>query len=119
MGYIANVPLKFGHGFIMPGESVPVQRGRNYASMLRLGQITLVRDPGAPAPDPGPGTPTTVADAVPGADVTAQTQQIDELKRSELDRVAQEAGVTEPEKLGTKADVIAAIHEATPDRGGE
>lgn len=44
MGYIANIPLRFGDGIIEPGEEVPVERGRSYASMLRLGQITIVRD---------------------------------------------------------------------------
>jgi hypothetical protein len=37
------------------------------------------------------------------------------LKRDELDALATEVGVTDPEKLGTKAEVIEAIEAATKE----
>jgi hypothetical protein len=44
MGYIANVPLRFGDGWIHPGESVPVEPGRNYRALLQRGEISLHAD---------------------------------------------------------------------------
>lgn len=43
-GFIANVPLRFGDGWLHPGESVPVEPGRNYRAMLQRGQISAVAD---------------------------------------------------------------------------
>jgi hypothetical protein len=41
--YVALRPLRFGRRVIEPGDPVPVERGRNYDSMLRLGQIALAQ----------------------------------------------------------------------------
>jgi hypothetical protein len=40
--YVAQIRLRFGDGFILPGEPVPVEPGRNYALMLSLGEISFV-----------------------------------------------------------------------------
>lgn len=37
--YVARKPLRFGDRTLQPGESVPVEPGRDYRLMLRLGQI--------------------------------------------------------------------------------
>lgn len=39
MGYVATRRLRFGDGWIEPGEPVPVEEGRNYASLLAHGHI--------------------------------------------------------------------------------
>ncbi len=44
MGYIACEPLKFGDRTILPGEPVPVERGRNYRGMLQRGEIQVRAD---------------------------------------------------------------------------
>ena len=43
-GYIAVARLRWGDGYIEPGELVPVEEGRNYTSLLRLGRIARVQD---------------------------------------------------------------------------
>ncbi|GGR68186.1 hypothetical protein GCM10008959_32850 [Deinococcus seoulensis] len=40
--FIARKPLRFGDRILQPGESVPVELGRDYRLMLRLGQITEI-----------------------------------------------------------------------------
>ena len=45
--YIALEEIVFGHDRIAPGQPVPVEAGRDYASMERLGQI---REVGVVAP---------------------------------------------------------------------
>lgn len=44
--YVAQVRLKWEDGFIQPGEPVPADTGRNYQSMLSLGEIVFVGDEG-------------------------------------------------------------------------
>lgn len=39
MAYIATRRLRWGDGWIEPGESVPEEEGRSYASLLALGHI--------------------------------------------------------------------------------
>ena len=43
-GFIAILPIRFGDKWLQPGDPVPMERGRNYGSMVRLGQIAEVRD---------------------------------------------------------------------------
>ena len=49
-GFIAIQPIRFGDKVLQPGDEVPVEPGRNYASMLRLHQIAsaVVHDASAP-----------------------------------------------------------------------
>lgn len=42
--YIAVKRLRWGTGWIEPGEEVPADQRRNYIGMLRLGQISRVGD---------------------------------------------------------------------------
>lgn len=95
MGYMANVPLRFGDGIIQPGERVPVERGRNYPLMLRLNQISVV--------------PETRAARQPESE---DGERLEDLTRAELDRRAGEAGVEDPERLPNKDAVIEALHGA-------
>lgn len=44
MGFVAIQPLKFGDGWLQPGEPVPVEKGRNYRMMLQRGEIAAVAD---------------------------------------------------------------------------
>lgn len=78
MAYVATRTLKFGDGWIQPGEEVPEEEGRNYRSLLNLGHIQEVAkapesaqresaqrpaEPDPPAPDPDPASePQTEAD---------------------------------------------------------
>jgi hypothetical protein len=43
-GFVAVLPIRFGGRMLEPGDRVPVEPGRNYSSMVRLGQIVAVRD---------------------------------------------------------------------------
>lgn len=52
MGYIACEPLKFGDRTILPGEPVPVERGRNYRGMLQRGEIQVTVEQPEPARRP-------------------------------------------------------------------
>jgi len=48
MAYVAVHRLKWGDGWIEPGEAVPEgERGRNYSHLLRLGMIERVDAPAA------------------------------------------------------------------------
>lgn len=40
--YVAQVRLKWGDGFIEPGEPVPADSGRNYQLLLAQGEIVFV-----------------------------------------------------------------------------
>lgn len=44
MRYVALKNLKWGDGMIAPGEPVPDEEGRSYASLLRTGHIAKVPD---------------------------------------------------------------------------
>jgi hypothetical protein len=44
--YVATRRLKWGGGWIEPGQEVPQEQGRNYASLVRHGEIA----PFVPAP---------------------------------------------------------------------
>jgi hypothetical protein len=43
-GFVALLPIRFGDEILEPGDEVPVERGRNYPQMMRLGQIAVVRE---------------------------------------------------------------------------
>jgi hypothetical protein len=60
--YVAQTRLKFGDGFIQPGEPVPVVPGRNYAQMLALGEIVFI--PAATPENPPAGTAPHVGSQV-------------------------------------------------------
>jgi hypothetical protein len=64
-----------------------MERGRNYGSMVRLGQIAEVRD-------------------------GAMKTDLAALKRAELDAHARAQGVEDPEKLPNKDAVIEAVEAA-------
>ena len=40
--YVALKSLRFGNQALQPGDPVPVEAGRNYVQMLRLGQIAEI-----------------------------------------------------------------------------
>jgi hypothetical protein len=42
--YVALAHMRFGDGFLEPGDIVPVEAGRNYASLLRQRKIAVVID---------------------------------------------------------------------------
>lgn len=78
MGYLANTNLRWGDAWIAEGDPVPEDEpGRNYASMLHLGQIVEVPDSAQPGgaqrtatkPEPEPvEDPFVVIHQVEGAD---------------------------------------------------
>jgi hypothetical protein len=93
MAFIALARLRFGEGWIEPGEQVPVEPGRAYDAMVQRGEIALVPDGTAGTPEP---------------ELSAKDQAA-KLKRSELDKQAKEAGVEDPGALPNKEAVAQAI----------
>lgn len=89
---IALERLRFGDGYLEPGDEVPWEPGRNYVSMLYLGQINEL-----------PVQPESAELDVSAEDLAAK------LKRSELDKQAKEAGVESPGDLPNKDAVAEAI----------
>jgi hypothetical protein len=78
MPYIARKPLKWGKDhWIQPGEEVPVEPGRNYAIMLRVGEIEFSQKRGAKASAPPP-PPPVVAEPVPPAETDEEEEEPDE-----------------------------------------
>lgn len=59
MAYIALKNLRFGDGWLAPGDPVPVEPGRNYAGMVRTGLI-------ADAPQVSPAPTRSVASTPDG-----------------------------------------------------
>ena len=51
--YVALKRLTFGGEVLEPGDEVPIEEGRNYRQMLRLGQIREAGASGAPPPRAG------------------------------------------------------------------
>lgn len=67
MAYVARVHLKWGDGTIAPGEPVPEEEGRDYASLVRHGRIAEV------------GAPENMSDEELVTEVARLTKQVDEL----------------------------------------
>lgn len=44
--YVAVVPMRWGDSSLSPGDEIPIEAGRNYASMIRQGLIQSVIVPG-------------------------------------------------------------------------
>lgn len=91
------------------------------------GVNTIVAEPGQPVPlaydhlvpddkatpmDPAPSRSTTGRRQAADAVSTSDDGDLSKLKREQLDERARQAGVDEPEKLGSKQDVIDAIEAA-------
>lgn len=53
--YVALKPMRFGANDLAPGDPVPYDPHRNYAQMLRLGQIAVVGEAGQGTPAPTTG----------------------------------------------------------------
>lgn len=77
-GYVAVTRLRWGEGYIEAGDPVPVEEGRNYASLLRLGRIARAKVPGEMTDD------EVRADLVKvTAERDALTQRVAELEADE------------------------------------
>lgn len=145
MAYVATRRLRFGDGWIEPGEPVPVEEGRNYASLLTLGHIaevkateqmsdkelaaeverlraeneqlqpTTVEVPDGVTPGITPGWPT---DAVTGTPLALTDDQRTELAEKEILPVGTEE---EPVKAIVTLDgelvVVSAPEQASEDAG--
>jgi hypothetical protein len=51
--YVALQHLKWGDGYLEPGDPVPIEAGRHYGHMVRNGQISQVVEPAAEKPKGG------------------------------------------------------------------
>jgi hypothetical protein len=43
--YIALQEIRWGDGWLQPGDEVPLEDGRNYGSLIRHGKISQVVEP--------------------------------------------------------------------------
>lgn len=107
MGYMATVPLRFGDGHIMPGEPVPVEQGRNYASLLRRGAIAVVSDDVQASQAKRSEGPK--GDAGKQGSGDGEREKLEKLSRKEVDELAAQVGVEDPDKLANRGAVIDAI----------
>lgn len=133
VAFVALARLRFGDGWIEPGETVPVEDGRGYDAMVLRGEVALVPDgaAGTPAePDVSakdraaklkrPELDKAAADAgVPNKDAVAEAiadrEALAALARVDLDKRAALAGVDAPDKLPNKQAVIDAVQAAKTD----
>ena len=53
MPFIALKPLKVGEDTILPGEEVPVEEGRDYDVMIRVGDAVWAEQAPAPKAETG------------------------------------------------------------------
>lgn len=67
MAYVARVHLTWGEGTIAPGEPVPEEEGRDYASLVRAGRIAEVH------------APEEMSDEQLAAEVKRLTERVEEL----------------------------------------
>lgn len=109
MPYIALKRLRWGNGYIEPGEAVPEgEAGRSYANMVRLGEISAVAS-GAPASSGG--------DAKTKAQLYAQAEsmgvKID--KRWGIDTIVEKLEEAHNAKMAERAaaELAALRNEAT------
>lgn len=130
MAFIALARLRFGDGWIDPGENVPVEPGRAYDQMVHRGEIALVPDDPKSEPDvsaedlaaklkrseldkqakeAGVESPGDLPNKDAVADAITARKELDALNRKDLNKRAELAGVDAPEKLPNKAAVIDAV----------
>lgn len=110
MGYVATRRLRFGDGWIEPGETVPEEEGRNYASLLALGHIIESKTaPKAARPAPEPSVPAndetpeveSAVDATDAAVVLAEAENID---LSTVEGSGKDGRIVEPDVQGAIAE---------------
>lgn len=116
--YVAQTRLRFGDGFIDPGEPVPVVPGRNYSQMLSLGEIVFVGGGSAiarPHADERPHEGSQVREQTvrharsAAASQNASTGDLRDMKRKDLDELAERLGIEDADKLSNRDAVIEAI----------
>jgi hypothetical protein len=111
MGYVAIQHLTWGDELLNPGDEVPGDdASRDYGSLLRLGQIAEHPDSEGIDLSAGLLSPEVLS-ALSERDRGIVFAGLRTLGRDELDLVAVDLDIEEPDKLANKDAVVAAIHE--------
>lgn len=100
--------LRIGDRFVEAGEKLSAKEleGRNVRLLVRLGRLSVTPDRKSRAPQPNTD---------PDPKETPDEKPLADRPRKELDALAAELGIENPQKLPNKKALVAAIQERLDD----